>query len=289
MKTFTSYPVEISIAVNSYKNTELLRLCLESIERNVCDVSYEVIVVDGATEEPTALMMREDFPAVKFFSFAGNVGFPKLVNKGLELSRGRFVLFLNSDILVTKTSVEGLCRFLEKHRDVGMVGPKLLGFNEQFQESCFRFYRPETILFRRTFLGKIGIGKHHIDWFVMKDYDHECPITVDWLMGSAMMVSREAIEKVGLMDEHFFMYMEDVDWCRRFWEQGFGVAYDPRVRMYHYHGKGSARGGFVRSLLWNRLTWHHIESALKYFRKYRGKPLPVRNERIEEGERFFTE
>ncbi|MDD5083358.1 MAG: glycosyltransferase family 2 protein [Candidatus Moranbacteria bacterium] len=267
-------PVDVSIAINSYKNTELLRLCIESIKRNVKGVSFEVIVVDGETEESTAMMMREDFPDVRFFSFAENVGFRRLVQKGLEMSRGSYALLLNSDIIVTPGVVEEMYAFLKGRPDIGMVGPKLLGFNELFQESCFRFYKPITILYRRTFLGRFGFAKRHIDWFLMRDYDHKHPQEVDWLMGSAMMVSQASVRKVGFMDERFFMYMEDVDWCRRFWENGYKVVYYPYAHMYHYHGKGSARGGFLRSLLFNKLMWYHIASAFKYFKKYRGKPLP---------------
>jgi GT2 family glycosyltransferase len=94
-------------------------------------------------------------------------------------------------------------------------------------------------------------------------------------MGSALFVTRSAADMVGPMDSRFFMYMEDVDWCRRFWENGFRVVYVPSASVYHYHAKGSAKGGFFRSLLVNRLTWYHIESALYYFYKYRGKPLPT--------------
>lgn len=89
-----------------------------------------------------------------------------------------------------------------------------------------------------------------------------------------MLVPRVAARQIGPMDERFFMYMEDVDWCRRFWGQGLKVVYFPEALVYHYHGKGSAKGGFLGSLLYNRLTWYHIESALKYFWKYRGKALP---------------
>ena len=111
---------------------------------------------------------------------------------------------------------------------------------------------------------------------MMEEYrDDARPRSVDWVIGSAMLVEKKKAEAVGPMDSRFFMYMEDVDWCRRFWESGFKVIYFPEVFVYHYHGKGSARGGFLRSLLFNRLTWHHIRSAFQYFWKYRSRPLPV--------------
>jgi hypothetical protein len=134
-----------------------------------------------------------------------------------------------------------------------------------------------TIAYRRTFLGKFSFAKKHLDWFLMNDYDHKNPKEVDWIMGSAVMISRVAMEKVGLLDPRYFMYMEDVDWCRRFWENGFKVVYLPFAKMHHYHGKGSAKGGAIRSLLFNKYTWIHIASGIKYFKKFLGKPLPNHN------------
>ncbi|MDP2837720.1 MAG: hypothetical protein Q8O53_00385, partial [Candidatus Moranbacteria bacterium] len=132
----------------------------------------------------------------------------------------------------------------------------------------------QTILYRRTWLGKLPFAKKHLRWFTLADQDLTTPTAVDWIIGSAMLVSREKAGAVGLVDDRFFMYMEDVDWCRRFWEQHFQVVYYPETFVYHYHAKGSARGGFFGSLLFNRLTWYHIESAVKYFLKYWSKPLP---------------
>lgn len=131
---------------------------------------------------------------------------------------------------------------------MGIAAPKLLNFNGTLQYSCFRFYQPLTIVYRRTFLKNFGFAKKHLNWFLMEDYDHKKPKEVDWVMGSAMVVSKKAVEKTGFMDPRFFMYMEDVDWCRRFWENGYKVVYYPFSQMHHYHGKASARGGFFRSL-----------------------------------------
>lgn len=269
--------MELSIAINSYKNPELLRLCLDSIKKNVRGIDFEIIVADGETEENTEMMMREDFPDVRFFSFEKNVGLQRLIHKTLEESRGKYALILNGDIIVTPGSVEKLLEYLKSNPEIGMVGPKLLNFNSTIQNSCFRFYKSLTIVYRRTYLGKFKFARKHLDWFEMKDYDHQNPKEVDWLMGSALMISCQAVNKVGYTDLRFFMYMEDVDWCRRFWEAGYKVIYYPLVSMYHYHGKGSGKGNFWSSVLRNRLTWIHIFSAIKYFWKYRGKKLPEHN------------
>lgn len=265
----------LSIAINNHRNPELLKLCIDSIKKNVLNVGYELIISDSETQEDTEIMMWEDYPEAKFFPFKENVGFQVMLQKGIEESEGDYVLLLNGDIIVTPGSVEKLLAYIKDNPDVGMAGPKLLNFNGTLQYSCFHYYKPLTIVYRRMpFLRKFRFVKKHLDWFLMSGYDHSGPKEVDWLMGSAMMVSKKAIEKVGPMDPRFFMYMEDVDWCRRFWENGYKVVYYPLAVMNHYHGKGSDKGGLFYSIFFNKLTWVHISSAAKYFLKYRGKPVP---------------
>ena len=270
--------MDLSIIITSYKNPQLLKVCLDSIRRSkISGISFEIIVADSATEEETEMMMREEYDEVKFFPFLDNVGFQALVKKGFEQSTGKYILMLNSDIIVNPNSVQELFNTIGSDQSIGMVGPKLLNFNGTLQSSCFRFYKPYTIVYRRTLLGKFAFAKKHLNWFLMNDYDHKTPKEVDWLMGSAIMISRSAIDKVGMMDPRYFMYMEDVDWCRRFWDAGYKVMYYPLVQMHHYHGKGSAKGGVLKSLFSSRLTWIHISSGIKYFRKFWGKPLPIHN------------
>lgn len=266
--------MELSIIVTSYKNPELLRLCLRSIKQNCSLEKFELIVSDSATEEATTLMMREDFPEVIFIPSEKNIGFGGTVKNGFAKSSGEYVLILNGDILIKKNSIETLLNYLKQNPSVGIVGPKLLGFDEKLQHSCFRFYTPLTIVFRRTILGKTSFGKKHLANFLMQDFDHQTTKEVDWLMGSAMLTKRSAIAKVGLMDERFRLYFEDTDWCRRFWENDYAIVYNPHSEMYHYHGRGSAGKNFLKTLFTNKLAWIHIASALKYFKKYSGKPLP---------------
>lgn len=260
--------MDLSIIITNYKNPDLLKLCIKSVIKNTKNISYEIIVADSATEEVTELMMSEEFPDIKFFPFAKNVGFKKLVNTGIENSEGDYFLILNGDILVKENAIEKMIEYIKSNNTIGVLSPKLLNFNGTPQDSCFRFYKPLTIIYRRTILGKLSFAKKHLDWFLMRDYDRKEPREVDWIMGSSMMIPKEAFRKVGPMDERFFMYMEDVDWCRRFWENGYRVVYYPLAQMLHYHGKGSGKNGFFYSIFFNKLTWIHINSAIKYFLKY---------------------
>jgi GT2 family glycosyltransferase len=269
--------MELSIIVTNYRNPQLLKVCLDSIKKCVTNITYELIVADSETQEDTEMMMREEYPEIKFFPFKDNVGLQALLRKAIENSSGEYLLLLNGDIVAAEDSVNKLLAYMKENVSIGMIGPKLLNFNGTLQYSCFRFYKPLTIVYRRTFLGRLPFAKKQLDWFLMMDFDHASAKEVDWLMGSAIMISRQAIEKVGLMDPRYFLYMEDVDWCRRFWENGFKVIYYPLVSMHHYHGKGSKKGGLIQSLLFNKMTWIHISSGIKYFRKFWGKPLPVHN------------
>ncbi len=266
----------VTVAINSFKSPKLLRLSLRALREHLqsASFSYEILVVDSATEEATAMLLREEFPEARFFPNAENVGFGRLINRSVQEAQGDYIFCINADIVVQKESIEKLLAYAEAHPEVGLIGPKQLNFNGGVQESCYRFYRPETILYRRTFLGKLPFGKKHLRWFTLADQDLSEPLAVDWVIGSAIFVRREQAQMIGPMDDRFFMYMEDVDWCRRFWEAGLQVVYYPESVVYHYHAKGSAKGGFFLSLLMNRLTWYHIQSALKYFIKYRGKTLP---------------
>ncbi len=265
----------ITIAVNGYKNPELLRLCLSALYRELAHVSftYEVIVADSETGEDTELIMREEFPQVRFFPYATNVGFKTLFNVSLTEAKGKYVFLINSDILINQGTIPALIQYQELHPQAKLIGPKQMNFNGTLQLSCFRYYRPQTILYRRTWFGRLPFGKKHLDWFVMRNYDRLVPKAVDWITGSAMFVDRVAALQVGPMDDRFFMYMEDVDWCRRFWEQGYQVVFCPEATVYHYHAKGSARGG-IFGIFFNQLTWWHIMSALRYFQKYFRKPIP---------------
>jgi len=266
--------MKLSIIITSYKNPELLKVCIDSIKKNYSGDDYEIIVADSATEENTETIIREDYPEIKFLASQENIGFSGTVNKGLEITQGKYLLILNGDIIVKKDAIEKLLDYISSHPDVGIVGPQLLNFNETLQPSTFRFYTPITIVYRRTFLGKFSFAKKHLNKFLMTDFDHKSTREVDWVMGSSLMISRQAVEKVGVMDHQFKLYFEDTDWCRRFWENGYKVIYLPSAQMYHYHGKGSAGKNAIQALLFNKLTWLHILSALKYFKKYAGKPLP---------------
>lgn len=265
--------MKVSIAVQSYKNPEMLSLCLKSVQKHCTDLDYELIVADGETGDEMKIMMREDFADVIFLPHKDNVGFGAMVNACIDKAVGEYVFFINFDTILESDTVQKFIAFMDMHPKIGLSGPRQKNFNGKYENTRFRFYQPQTILYRRTFLKRFAFAKKHLASFEMEDIRSDKPYSVNWVIGSAMFVRKSAMEKVGKMDSRFFMYMEDVDWCRRFWENGYIVCYNPQITMYHFYGKGSARGG-LSGLFFNKLIWVHISSGIKYFRKYKNRTVP---------------
>ena len=269
--------MKLSIIVNHYRTPEILKICLRSIKENLknVDFDWEIIVTDSATIEKTEEMMEEEFSNIVFIPAKENIGFGKSINIAIKKAKGEYFFIVNADIIINEEkAIEKLLNYIEKNKSAGMVGPKLLNVNDTIQQSCFRFYTPLTVICRRTFLGKTFWGKKVLNKFLMADVfkgkEVTEPILVDWLMGSAMMIRKSDLEKVGVFDENFFMYFEDVDWARRFWENGLKVVYFPDAKMYHYHFQSSKKKSLLGSFL-NKYARIHIKSALKYFMKYKFK------------------
>ena len=272
----------LSIIITHHRTPVLLKLCLKSIKENIGplanaqgkQIEHEIIVVDSQAEPETQDLIKEKFPSVRFISFPKNVGYAKIVNKGIESSQGEYLLILNADIIVLKESINRLLEFIQSHPQVGLVGPQLLTFSNFVQDSCFCFPNIGAIIARRTFLGRLNWGKKKIEQFLARpdswSPDESQSYSVDWLQGSAMLIRKEAIKKVGLMDERFFMYLEDADWCRRFWQNGYQIVYLPMAQMAHYYYRTSKKWGGFLDIFLNKYTRLHLISAVKYFWKWRG-------------------
>lgn len=251
-----------------------MRLCLKSLIGALnSEFSKEIIIVDIASSIETRNTVSE-FPTAKLLDFKENIGYTRGVNEGIKASIGDAMLILNPDIVILKNSVEKLYQYLKQNPSVGIAGSKLLNFDGTPQNSFFRFPLPWTLIYRRTFFKNLFFGKKHLDYFTMKDTDHSKPHKVDWLMGSAMMISRKAIDKVGLMDENLFLYMSDIDWPMRFWENGYTVVYYPESEMYHYHQRESRGRLGILDFLFKRESRWHLVDAIKYFKKHGIKQIP---------------
>ncbi|HUT96311.1 MAG TPA: glycosyltransferase family 2 protein [Candidatus Paceibacterota bacterium] len=259
---------KLSIIISHHDTPELLDLCIKSIKETIKGLDYEVFIADSESKEGNQDFIKEKHPKVEFIVFAKNLGYSKTVNAGIKASDGDYVLILNADIIILGNAVSEMVDFMDKNPKVGIVAPQLLDFTNNIQTSCFSNPNLKTIIVRRTFLGKTKWGKKILDKFTMADWDKNSIKEVDWTQGSAMLVRREAIEKVGLFDEKFFMYFDDADWCRRFWQKGYKVIYLPSAKMAHYYHRSSKKFGAIFDIIFNKYARTHIISAIKYFKKY---------------------
>jgi hypothetical protein len=256
----TQAAYDVSIVVVSYNSRRHLERLLPSLYDREHGVSFETVVVDNASEDGTCAFVRGRFPDVRLIENAANLGYSRAVNQGIEAGRGRFALILNPDIEVHDGAIAGLCSFMEDHPDAGIAGSKLLNEDGSVQHSCRRFYSLWTLLLRRTVLGKVFPKSREISRYLMLDFDHESSREVDWLIGACMMVRREALSDIGLMDERFFLYFEDVDWCYRAWRSDWKVYYVADSVMTHRYARESAST--------SKLLLAHVLSMLRYYEKW---------------------
>ena len=265
--------MDLSIIITHYQTPELLDLCLDSIIKATKDIKKEIIVVDSESREDTRHLIKEKYKQVRILPFRKNVGYAKLVNAGLRKVKGEFILILNADIIVTENSIDKMLDFLRRHPEIGIIGPRLMDFTGKIQISCFANPTLGALLARRTILGKTRWGRKKLSEFVLNEACKKVnrPLEVDWLQGSAIMIKRCLLDKIGYLDENFFIYFEDADWCRRCWQAGKKVIYFPSAKMFHYYHRASKKWGGFLDLILNKYTRIHLISALKYFWKYRYK------------------
>ena len=274
----------LSIIVVHYRTPELLRLCLKNLKNVITKdgLETEVIVVDSGTTNTSKNLVLSEFPEFKHLPFKENLGFAKGVNQGINNSKGDFILITQPDVVITEKNIEPLINYLKENPGVGLIGPRLLNFDGTDQRSFFKFPKLVTLAYRRTFLKNLPFAKKELLRFEYSDKLTNNPglepFEVDWLLGAVLITTRKAIEKVGGMDEKIFMYFEDVDWARRFWQNGYRVIYYPKVAMYHWLMRASSSFLGIFDPVFNKQTRIHIKSAIYYFLKW--KKLEYLNRKI---------
>lgn len=255
----------LSVVIVSWNVRELLAHCLRSIERSRDDLELEVIVVDSGSQDGSPQLVRESFPWVRLLARPDNVGFPKGNNLGINAARGRVLLLLNPDTEVEGDALTTMLSYLDDHPDVGVVGPQLRYPDGSIQSSRRRFPTLATAFLESTWL-EPWAPRTVIEHYRVLDRPDESATDVDWVVGAALMVRREAVEAVGLLDEAYYMYSEDLDWCRRIKDAGWRVVYLPEAKIIHHEGKSSEQAVTARHINFQR-------AKLRYFRKYHGRAV----------------
>jgi GT2 family glycosyltransferase len=261
--------VDCSVVIVNYRTDEALSECLASLAKADGTLTLEVIVVDNSATLAGG-GFRERFPAVRLVENAGNVGFARAANQGIALARGRHVLCLNPDTVVHADAVAAMVAYLDAHPAAGAVGARLLESDGSLQYSCRRFPGYVTILFGRyALLTRLFPGNAGSRDYLYLDWDHRTVREVDWLSGACLMVRREVLDTVGAFDEGYFLFVEDMDWCRRIGQAGWAVVYLPDAVVTHHIGvsRGPVPAWVVRA---------RHRGMLRYVRKHFGAPWPVR-------------
>lgn len=255
--------VDVTVSIVNWNTREELRDCIVSVLAQKPAVRYDVNVVDNASTDGSAEMVRSEFgDRVNLIQSSKNMGFGAGHNLSIKQSSARYVFLLNPDCrLLDPDVLEKMVYYMDSDEYVGMLGPKVLNPDGSLQYSARRFPPLLAGVFRHTILGKLFPNNRYEREYLMTDWGHDEVIDVDWLSGSALMVRRQTIEQIGLLDERFFMYVEDMDWCRRAHDHGWRVVYFPMTSVSHRIGAASDKNPV-------KMIKQHHKSMLRYFLKY---------------------
>jgi GT2 family glycosyltransferase len=226
--------MDLSVIIVNWNTKDLLLQCLKSVYQAVCGIEKEVFVVDNGSIDGSMPVARERFPETNLIENPKNLGFAKANNQAMGLSTGEYILLLNPDTLVTNGAIEKLVSFMKAHPEAGGAGVQLLNSDGTRQNSIANFPSLATEL----------INKSLLRWlfpkiFPGKERSYSEPIEVESVIGACMILRREAMEQVGGLDEDYFLFLEETDWCYRIRKAGWKIYHIPQAEIYHFQGKSA--------------------------------------------------
>lgn len=254
----------VSVIIVSWNARDYLRQCLASLTTAVCRYPMEIIVVDNASSDGSPAMVESAFPQVRLLCNSANLGFAKANNVGIRNSAGRYVCLVNSDVKVLPECITRLVDYCEAHPRVGLAGPRVIGGDGKLQRSCRGFPSLWNMFCRAIALDSLFPKIKPFTGYSLSYWDQDTPRAVDMLSGCFWLARKEALDTVGLLDEAFFMYGEDMDWCRRFWRADWIVQFVPSAEAIHYGG-GSSANAPVRFYI------ERQRADLQYWRKHHSR------------------
>ena len=254
--------VDVTLSIVNWNTRDELFDCLKSVFGQDGAVSYEVIVVDNASTDCSPGVVESEYPQARLIRNEKNLGFGAAHNQSIKASNGRYVMLVNPDCRMLEPDVlSKMIAYMDAHTDVGVLGPKVLNPDGSLQYSARHFPTMVAAVFRHTIFGKFFPNNRFVRDYLMTNWAHDQATDVDWLSGSAMMIRRETFEQIGLLDERFFMYCEDIDWCRRAHGASWRVVYFPMASVSHRIGAASDKNPIP-------MIKQHHRSMLRYFLKY---------------------
>ncbi|MFH2063879.1 MAG: glycosyltransferase [Pseudomonadota bacterium] len=256
----------LDIIIVNYKSTNFLLKSLKSIYNDIGQHLVNIFIQDNASHDGIEKIIKR-YPGIQLTINTKNIGFAKAINNTIKNSRSPYIMIVNPDTIIRKGFFQTVLRYMDEHRDIGIVGPQILNHDGSIQGSARAFPTPISGFFGRTsFLSRWfpnnWITRNNI---LTKKINGTLPVEVDWISGACMVIRRSALADVGLLDERFYMYWEDVDWCKRMWMKGWKIVYYPKIQMVHFVG-GSSNKRPTKSL------YEFHKSCYLYFVKYKAWP-----------------
>ncbi len=263
--------MKLSITVVNYNQKYFPRICVEALKKSKTDFDFEIIFCDNNSKDESLDYLKEAAKKgdIILTEPGSNLGYGAGHNFAAREATGKYILILNTDITVAPDTLQKMVDYMDKHKDIGILGPKLMYHNGHVQRSCRRNFKFFDLFIKRSFLKKIWPFKKRYENYLMEDFNHESIQEVDLITGAFMLMPREVFTDVNGFDERYFLFMEDFDLCRKVSKAGFKVVYYPEAKAVHYH-KRLSEGKFFK-LLFNKISWFHLASALKYHWKWRKK------------------
>ncbi len=258
-------PCDLGIVIVNYNTRDLLRACLRTVYASRGDFTFEVCVVDNGSTDGSGGMLEAEFPQARRILNPDNRGYPAANNQGLRLlgfpdsaDAPRFALLLNPDTELPPDALAKMLAFMDAHPEAGVVGPKLVRQDGSLDLACRRsFPSPEVSFYRFSGLARLFPRSRRFGRYNLTYLDPDEMAEVDSVVGAFMMVRREAIAQVGLLDEGFFMYGEDLDWCYRIKAAGWKVYYNPEVTVLHIKRAASTRNPRAQVEFWRAMEYFY--------------------------------
>ena len=255
---------DLSFCIVTYQAEVYLRGCLASLRQFPPHLPFEVIVVDNASTDGTVEFIEHEFPEVTFIKNTANRGYAASMNQALKLAQGRYLVQLNPDTIVQENTFDALVSFMEQHLKVGICGPKVLNPDGTMQKSCRRGEStPLAVIAQFSGLARLFPNNPQLAQYTMGFLDENETHPVAGVSGSCMLVRREVVGQIGYLDEQFFAFQEDADYCFRARQAGWLVYYVPTAQIIHFGGLGGSHVHPFRSMWeWHRSYWTYYRKNL---------------------------
>jgi len=257
--------MKLSIILVNWKTPDLTRNALVSVFKETQETDFEVIVVDNNSADGSVEMIKKEFPQVVLIVNPDNRGFGKANNQGLKIAQGDYLMFLNTDVVVLDGALNKLVNHLDQHADVMVVGPRLLNKDLTFQHACRRMLpNPVNSFFHLFGLTKIFKNSKFVNDYKQYASNPEVTAPTQALSGAAMMFRRQVYDEIGGFDERFFMYGEDLDFCKRVLDKGWKTVYVSDAKIIHFGGQSSGKRKVKSLVNFYESMWFYYKKHFKY-------------------------